>query len=193
MPFNLFAPSTWLSGFGSSPQPTGLFQTRVTRTPGGVAPMDPEKRAVYNDRIDPLQVVAQSNLPPEQKAALMSAWKSQGPGFITAQPDQVQNSPVMRHEQIHALQQQAGLNPYANEIAGLVNPGLVDQIRNTPIYQQEFKQYGEAPTIADEGSAFQLTMMPNDSSTPNLQDAIMRHLKTQVQQKQLARLTSPRG
>ena len=188
MPFNFFAPADWLSS-KINPTPTSLFQSRITQTPGGFMQQKQGVGGAYSDDTDPRQMaLAAPDLSPEDRQRLAQLWAPLGKGVITLPPGQIDPT-VMRHEQIHALQHNADLGQYANKIAGLIDPGLVNEIKATPVYQKEFQQFGEIPTIASEGSAFQLTQMPNAATTPALQNEIMQRLKTSIQQKQLQKLT----
>ena len=184
-----FTPANWLNRVTSPPPPTSLFQTRITHTPGGIAPLNADISGAYAPNVDPQQVARlQSQLTPQEQSQLAAAWAPLGKGFITAPQDVVTGRPdVMRHEQLHDLQQKAGLGQYAPQIAAAVNPDIVDMIKSIPVYQQEIKKFGEAPTIADEGSAIDLINMGRPN--PQLQDTIMQHLKTSIQRKQFQKLT----
>lgn len=199
MPFDFFAPANWLSSKlfpQQQPQtPTGLFQTRITRTPGGFAPIRSDVAGQYAPAVNPVDVVAaQQNLSPAEKATLSQAWAPQGSGFITMPPGNIP-SDVIRHEQLHDLQQKAGLTAHAADIAPVVSPEITDMLKANPVYQGEAQKLGWPEVIADEGTAMDLINMANRMGGPSeaLRGKVMQFVKSKVQQRQFAKLTQPPG
>lgn len=190
MPFNLFAPSTWLSGFQSTPPPvTGLFQTRVTHTPGGFGQVGAGTAGGYLPNIDPRQVAAaQPNLTPQERTTLAQSMPA-GQGFILMPPGDIRPD-VIRHEQIHDLMAKSGALQHAGNIAPLVDPRVTDIIKESPVYQQEMKQFGPENVIADEGTAINLINLANMAGGPNdaLRTKVMQFLKNKIQQRQFQKL-----
>ena len=190
---NIFAPaSAWLNQHIAvpPPQPTSLFQSRITHTPGGFGPMpNADTKGLYTPTNVPSQIALNAReLGPEDQRKLAALWNQYNTGTVTLPPGPI-DPIIMKHEQIHALQHNANLGPHANQISALVEPGITDQVRTNPIYQKEIQEFGLTPTLADEGSAIQLSQFPYASTTPQLQDAIMQHLKTSIQRKQFQKLT----
>ena len=195
MPFNLFSPATWFGDVGNSQQfPTGLFQSRVTHTPGIVGPTTGPP-AEYAPTAQPSDYLA--GLTPAQKAAVMPSFTGQGLGFITIAPEYSQRSDLLQHEQMHDLLAKSGALEHAAEIAPLVGPSVQEGIRSDPRYQQEAKQYGWTNVMADEGTAAALTNQRNRmeaaQENPALQAKVRQFLKTREQQKQFQQLTQLPG
>lgn len=160
--------TNWVRNLIANPQPLAadhFFQSRVTHTPGGVANMDPALAGGFEPDTSPAQAVQASDLPPDVKAQLMKQWGGAGKGFIRVPPGTIDpakpRSDVMRHEQLHALQQSAGLKKYAPEIAGRVDPSILTMLKTTPTYEKEMQTFGPDQTLADEGTAFDLISLAN--------------------------------
>lgn len=151
----------WVSNLIANPKAVpadSFFQTRITHTPGGVEPLDPSIVGAYNPDVDPIAKVQSSNLPDEIKQKLIDQWKQLGKGYIRAPKSTVTDRPdVLRHEQIHALEQKSGLGAHQSDIASRVSPIVQRYLANDPVYQQEAKSLGKQKVQADEGLAVDLT------------------------------------
>ena len=211
MPFNFFslrdsAPANalmnWLvSPPNAPPKPvTGLFQTRITHTPGGFGDIG-GLGGTYAHQVDPrIAAASQDYLNPQDRAALARYMAPLGTGFITLPSSSIQGdiqAPVIRHEQIHALMDKSGALQHAGEIAPLVDPSVQSDLRNDPQYQAEARQYGWPNVIADEGTAYSLGQAPGrmgaEQYDPALQAKVMQFIKDRVQQKQFQKLTQRPG
>jgi hypothetical protein len=144
--------------------PQHLFETRVTRTPGGIGSAGAGAAGGFDPKASPAAMVAaQPGLTEEEKAKLAQAWEKKGKGTIVVPQSSAESRPdVMKHEQIHALQERnrALLNQHLGEITGLVSPSAREMVETYPVYQQEAKTYGFTPTLADEGTAIDLATLP---------------------------------
>ena len=190
MPFNLFSPATWFAKQPDLPQniPTGLFQSRITHTPGGFGPLPQGLSGNYYGTVNPGDVAGlQTNITPQESAQLAQRWRSLGPGFITMPPGQI-DPDTFRHEQWHDLYQKAGLAAHAGEIAPLVPLGTRSWLASEPKYQEEMRQSGRSNIMADEGTAYD--QMNYHNFNPELQNKIMENLKSSLQKKQFQQLTA---
>lgn len=174
--------------------PTSLYQTRITHTPGGVVSDLGDAYATYDPRQSALDMVRNSNLSDADKAKLIAQWQNLGPGFIRATPTGVNDPSVMRHEQLHDVQYHSPLNE--SQIAGMVNPFIIQQLHNTPTYQQEMKGMGVTPVEAKEGMAFNLIPMntwprwQSGDFNPGLRAYLLDQLKNDpIRRRQFERLT----
>ena len=193
MPNFLQSATNWLGNIiNPMPQPTGLFQTRVTHTPGGVVPLGPGQAGGYDPSQDPLQAISGAPLSPEEKATLAHMWGGQQ-GFVGLAPGFQNRSDILRHEQLHALYTLANLAPHAQQIAASIDPGLVQNIHQNPIYTDEIKNLGEVPTTAEEGMAYSLAVPPGGGTPdPRVYHLVNALLASQPQrQAQLKALTYP--
>lgn len=154
--------TSWVKNLIANPQAVPaehFFQTRVTRTPGVTGGLDPSMAGGFEPSTDPITTVQNSNLPDDVKKKLIHQWSGAGKGFIRVQPET--RSDVMRHEQLHALQEKAGLGKYAEEIAARVDPAILTQLKTNPIYEKEMQTFGPDKALADEGTAFDLITFAN--------------------------------
>lgn len=169
--------------------PSGqFFQSRVTRTPGIVQDLGPKFHADYQAEADPSAVVRSSMLDAALKEVLAREWSGQK-GLIRVQPYAVQDSPTLRHEQVHDIFAKGGLGAQTDALLPLINPATLARLAGSKTYSQEAQEIGHDRMQLEEGSAFDLS-----SKDPNLalRDEVMRILaktgKTQ-QATQLRRLT----
>ena len=191
-----------ISNWFSPPQPQspatsgGLFQTRVTRTPGMVDQLATRKGGTYNPDTDPIRAIdARTDLTPQEKAQLKQSWQPAGPGFVTlstqlADPTTqirgVGQGDVLRHEQMHALYNAANLGQHAPELAAVVDPGIKQSLMESPVYQEEMRNMGVPNVLSDEGIATDLTSP--GGMAQNLQNKVREYLRTNVQKKQFQQL-----
>lgn len=185
--------TSWVKNLVANPQPVPaehFFQSRITRTPGVTGGLDPSMAGGFEPSTDPITTVQQSNLPDDVKQKLIQQWTGAGKGFIRVQPST--RSDVMRHEQLHALQQKANLAKYAPEIAARVDPEILSMIKTTPLYEKEMQTFGPERTLADEGTAFDLISLAKRAggSSQALKSYISGILGAQPEQKrQFEKLT----
>lgn len=192
-----FGLADWLGSKLNPPAPAqpayssgGLFQTRVTRTPGQVAPLPGYEAGTYDPRTNPIEAIdARTDLTPQEKATLKQSWAPQGSGFITADPAFAQDARTLNHEQMHALYQNAGLAQHAAQLAPVVDPGIRQSLQESPVYQQEIRAMGEPRVMSDEGIAIDLSSP--GGMAQNLQSKVREYLRTNVQQKQFNQLAGP--
>jgi hypothetical protein len=156
----------WVSNLISNPKPVAadsFFQTRITHTPGGAESLDPSIVGAYDPTADPIAKVKASNLPEDVKSKLIDQWKQLGKGYIRAPQSTLRGRPdVLRHEQVHALEQKAGLGQHEADIASRISPKVVRYLENEPVYQREAQALGKQKVRAAEGLAVDLT----DTSIP---------------------------
>jgi hypothetical protein len=161
-----------------TPQSNGNFyQTRITRTPGMVTPVD-GAAATYNKQAIPSDIVRRSSLTDDVRDKLASFWSGQR-GFIESNPGAA--SKTLKHEQIHDIVARTGLDA---GMLPMLDPGVVKYVQDNPIYK------GINPAqVADEGLAYQLTSGGDVSS---LRDRIVGMLAGRgqnVEAEQLMKLT----
>lgn len=196
MPNWLDSISSWF-GPPAKPQPPpyqsgGLFQTRVTRTPGTVTPLPGYEAGTYDPRTNPIAAIdARTDLTPQEKARLKQSWLPLGTGFINADPAFAQDPNTLRHEQMHALYERANLAQHAQELADIVDPGIKRSLQESPVYQQEIREMGAPRVLSDEGIATDITSP--GGMAQDLQDKVREYLRTNVQQKQFQQLTGSPG
>jgi len=177
------------------PHPDSLYQTRITHTPGGiVSSLAPTVEGQYAASQDPIEAIQASSLSAADKQKLISLWRPLGPGFISATPSGVNNPVVMRHEQVHRLQEMPELQSHEADITQRVNPLIIGALHNTPAYQEEMKAWGsDTPVEAREGTAFDLIpgmIKGIHTPTPGLRDYLLDLLKNRpTQRRQLEQLT----
>lgn len=192
---SMLSPINWINKLTAPPPPTSLFQTRITHTPGGIVPISGAPLGAFDPTQSPTSVIQSSNLPPDQKAILMSSWQPEGQGFISVSPSNTMNPVVLRHEQIHQVQSRMpNLAEHEAKIASMVNPGIIAGMHNSPTYRAEMQAQGQIPVEAKEGTA--LDLVPGlvsgltDPPTEALRNYYMQLLKDNLQRKkQFAKLT----
>src|SRR5690349_15813979 len=95
-------------GRNTNPTPAGnFFESRITRTPGIVTPLQGAS-AMYKGDINPETAVMNSDLEAAVRNELARQWSSKGNGFIVTNPDMPQKA--LRHEEVHGIWDRAGLN-----------------------------------------------------------------------------------
>lgn len=161
-----------------------FFETRVTRTPGMVQPMD-DANGKYFPGVSPLSKVADSDLSPGDRNILNNSWGQKGKGFIQIIPDAA--SKTVRHEQIHDIFDKGGLGQNVPAFNPAISPMWQNFVGKHEAYN------GLPPTeLADEALAFQLSNRLGGDSEQQLITILTDILKNKnkgLQANQLERLT----
>lgn len=140
-----------------------FFQTRRTQTPG-VTEQQPEGvGAQYFSDANPIDRVKLSGLQDALKQQLIGAWQNSGKGFISAKPGV--EPQTLKHEQLHQVFDKGGLAEHAQDITPFVDPGILNYLKQSPIYPGIRNNPAE---LADEGMAYDLTASPNDALKANI-------------------------
>ncbi len=181
------AAQEWLRANVTGGQQGNFFQTRHTRTPGIVAPMDPKFHAQYEANTDPLAVVRSSMMDAALKEALAREWAGVGKGFIQVQPYAAQDAPTLKHEQVHDIFAKGGLEGQEAGLLPLINPTTLAKIGGSPTYAAEGQDIGHQNMLMQEGSAYDLS-----GSDPNtrLRDEVIKLLTKTGKTTQASQLRS---
>lgn len=155
----------------ANPKPVpadSFFQTRTTHTPGAVEQPDPARLASFDPSLSPIAKVQASNLPPEIKQKLIDQWKALGKGYIHSFGQPPTSAPTdlgpqaIKHEEVHAIQQDPRYAAHQSDIAGKVSAPVQRYLASDPVYQEESRRLGSEKVRALEGLAVDLT----DTSVP---------------------------
>jgi hypothetical protein len=152
-----------------------FFQSRATRTPGVVTPLDASRSGSYDPTMSPGQ---EANRNP----VTAGMWSGSQPGMMAVQPGigQGNDQGTIKHEEWHDIFNKAGI--HGSDMARLdshIDPAIMDIIKGSAIYQGQAKSQGPG-AYSEEAAVNQ--MVNYKRGTPGLQDAIMNLLAGHKQQ-----------
>lgn len=164
--------------------PSSFAESRVTRTPVVVRPMQSNMGGAYNPDILANDAVNASGSEKSLRDALAMEWAGRR-GVISLNSEVLNNprnaSRILRHEQLHQIFDRGGLGQSAEQLAPLVKPSTVDFLSTNPLYKVD------QGIVANEGTAYDLSdyiSSPELGLNKKLRDEVIRLLAEKGQQEQ---------
>lgn len=167
---------------GNPYQGGSFFETRTTKTPGMVTPLD-GAGGQYVAEHDPYKVVmGNSSLEPAVRNQLAQMWADKGNGFIAVAPNNV-GPTTFAHEQLHRVWDKGQLASQAAKISPMLDTGWKNYVAGNPIYS------GISPErLSDEALAYQLSASKNNDALINAVAGMLNSKGKSAQAEQLRKL-----